>query len=276
MPPTGFSHARCYAASLNDCSTRISGEHTISDAVLRELSNTGIVEVSGLGNKGPDEFLSVPIAGFKSKVLCEHHNSALSPLDAIGHRFFKSFRTLNAELRDKFKKPRNRGYLFNGHDIERYILKILCGDGFANKMQGAEGPIRDWRPNPQWIRILYGLEPFPTGWGLYLSAALGKDIALDQNSLGVCPVVDGNGDLCGARFQMFGLEFELLMIVPNRTQERYAENCRYRPAEVLFDDGRAVHGILLGWDIKGESGSLTIAYGVTENRKELESENARS
>jgi hypothetical protein len=127
------------------------------------LSHTGIVEVSGLGNKGPDEFLSVPIAGFKSKVLCERHNSALSPLDAIGHRFFKSFRTLNAELRDKLKKPRNRGYLFNGHDIERYILKILCGDGFANKMQGAEGRIRDWRPSPQWIRILYGLEPFPTG-----------------------------------------------------------------------------------------------------------------
>jgi hypothetical protein len=93
---------------------------------------------------------------------------------------------------------------------------------------------------------------------------LGKDIALDQNSLGVCPVVDGNGALCGARFQTFGLEFELLMIVPNRTQERYAENCRYRPAEVLFDDGRAVHGILFGWDIKGESGSLTIAYGHRE------------
>ena len=105
---------------------------------------------------------------------------------------------------------------------------------------------------------------------------MGKDIALDQNSLGVCPVVDGNGDLRGARFQMFGLEFELLMIVPNRTQERYAENCRYRPEEVLFDDGRAVHGILFGWDIKGESGSLTIAYGVTECRKDLESETARS
>jgi hypothetical protein len=82
--------------------------------VLRELSYTGIVEVSGLGNKGPDEFLSVPIAGCKSNVLCERHNSALSPLDAIGHRFFKSFRSLDAELRDKIKKPRNRGYLFNG------------------------------------------------------------------------------------------------------------------------------------------------------------------
>lgn len=63
--------------------------------------------------------------------------------------------------------------------------------------------------------------------------------------------------------------------MPNRTQERYAENCRYRPAEVLFNDGRAVHGILFGWDTKGEGGSLTIAYGVTDNAKELLSENAR-
>jgi hypothetical protein len=45
---------------------------------------------------------------------------------------------------------------------------------------------------------------------------------------------------------MFGLEFELLMTVPNRTQERYAENCRYRPAEVLFDDGRAFTEYYLG------------------------------
>jgi hypothetical protein len=254
---------------------KISGEHTLSDAVLRELSPTGVIEVSGLGKKGADEFVSVPIAGFRSNVLCDRHNSALSPLDAIGHRFFKSFRALNAELRDKTRRPRSRSYLFNGHDIERYILKILCGDGFANKMQDAAGRIRNWRPSVQWIRILYGLEPFPAGWGLYLAAALGRDIALDQNSLGVCPVINEKGELCGARFQMFGLEFELLMTVPNRTQERYAENCRYRPAEVLFDDGRAVHGILFGWDTKGEAGSLTIAFGVTPNPEESLSKNAR-
>jgi len=39
--------------------------------------------------------------------------------------------------------------------------------------------------------------------------------------------------------------------------------------------GRAVHGILFGWDTRGEAGSLTIAYGVTENTKEPLSQNAR-
>src|SRR5205814_7233185 len=128
------------------------------------------------------EFVSVPIGSFKSKILCDRHNSALSPLDVVGHRFFKSFRLLNAELRDETKKPKNRGYLFNGHDVERYILKILCGDGFANKMQGMAGRIRNWRPSAQWVRVLYGLEPFPAGWGMYLAAALGEDIALDENT----------------------------------------------------------------------------------------------
>jgi hypothetical protein len=81
-PPTGFTNARCYAAPLNDCSTKITGEHTLSNLVLRELSPTGITEVSGLAGRQHDEFVSVPIGSFTCNVLCDRHNSALSSLDA--------------------------------------------------------------------------------------------------------------------------------------------------------------------------------------------------
>jgi hypothetical protein len=141
-PITSYAHERCYAAHLNDCSTKITGEHTLSHSVLRELSPTGIIEVNGLPRRPQEEFVSVPISGFTCNVLCDRHNGALSPLDSVGHRFFKSLRAINAELRDKSKKPRTRPYLFNGHDIERYILKALCGDGFANKMNSLVAGLR--------------------------------------------------------------------------------------------------------------------------------------
>jgi len=226
-----------------------------------------VVEVSGLGNRKHDEFVSIPIAGFTSNVLCDRHNSALSPLDKVGHRFFRSLRALNADLRDKTKRPKDRAYLFNGHDIERYILKILCGDGFGNKMQTLTGRKRGWRPSAQWVRILYGLEPFPQGWGLYLSANIGGTIELDENVLGVRPVTDDADELCGATFKVLGLEFELLMTTPNPAQERYGVNCRYRPAEVIFSDGRATKGILFGWDIKGQAGSLHIQHGMPHSER---------
>ena len=257
---SGYANERCYAAPLNDCSKKITGEHTLSHSVLRELSPTGIIEVNGLPRKPHEEFISVPISGFTCNVLCDRHNAALSPLDSVGHRFFKSLRTINAELRDKTKKPKSRPYLFNGHDIERYILKILCGDGFANKMNSAHGPIRGWHPSTQWVRILYGLEPFSTGWGLYLSADMGEPFNLDENVLGICPVTNEQGEVCGARFKILGLEFELLMVIPNPVQQRYSNNCRYRPNEVSFNDGRATQSILFGWDSKGQGGTLHIEH----------------
>jgi hypothetical protein len=261
-PATGYAHQRCYAAPLNDCSTKITGEHTLSHSVLRELSPTGIIEVNGLPRKPHEEFVSVSISGFTAKVLCDRHNAALSSLDSIGHRFYKSLKTINSDLRDKTKNPRSRPYLFNGHDLERYILKALCGDGFANKMNTERGQIRDWRPSTQWVRILYGLEPFPVGWGLYLAATPGEPFDLDENILGICPVMKADEELCGARFKALGLEFELLMARPNPFQERYSDNCRYRPNEVSFSDGRATQSIMFGWDVKGQGGSLHIDHMV--------------
>jgi hypothetical protein len=233
------------------------------------------VEVSGLGDRRHDEFVSVPIAGFVSNVLCDRHNPALSPLDCIGQRFFRSLRALNSALRDKTKNPKDRAYLFNGHDIERYILKALCGDGFANKLDTLRGRKRGWRPSDQWVRILYGLEPFQDGWGLYLTADIGGTIDLDENVLGIRPIANDADELCGATFKVLGLEFELLMTIPNPAQERYAGNCRYRPAEVIFSDGRATQAILFGWDIKGQGGSLHIQHGVSVSPQSRPSENAK-
>lgn len=266
-PATGFSNGRCYATPLNDCSTKITGEHTLSHSVLRELSPTEIIEVNGLPRRPHDEFVSVPISGFTCNVLCDRHNAALSLLDSVGHRFFKSLRAINAELRDKSKKPRTRPYLFNGHDVERYILKVLCGDGIANKMNSARGPIRGWRPSVQCVRILYGLEHFPAGWGIYLSADMGQPFDLDENVLGVGPVTNDDKELCGARFKILGLEFELLMTRPNPVQQRYGENCRYRHNEVSFSDGRAIQSILFGWYVKGQGGTLHIKH-ITGSRQQ--------
>ena len=276
-PATGLANDRCYAAPLNDCSRKITGEHTLSHSVLRELSPTGIVEVNGLPGRPHEEFVSVQAKGLISNVLCDRHNSALSNLDTVGHRFFKSLRAINAALRDKAKKPRNRPYLFNGHDVERYILKALCGDGFAGKMTDHGGRIRGWRPSAQWVRILYGLEAFPEGWGLYLAATPGVEFDLDEDTLGIRPITNDREELCGATFKALGLEFDLLMTVPNLAQPPYnnRDTSRYRPVEVDFSDGRATQGIIFGWDIRGQGRLLHIDH-ITEDRPQAPAQEGSS
>ena len=96
------------------------------------------------------------------------------------------------------------------------------------------------------------------GWGLYLAATPGEPFDLDENVLGICSVTNDDKELCGARFRVLGLEFDLLMIIPNPLQQRYGVNCRHRPNEVSFSDGRATQSILFGWDVKGQGGTLHI------------------
>ncbi len=60
-PAMSHSNARCYAALLGDCSTKVTGEHTLSHSVLRELSPTGIIEVNGLPGRPHEVFVSMPI-----------------------------------------------------------------------------------------------------------------------------------------------------------------------------------------------------------------------
>src|SRR5579862_3067739 len=41
-PLTGFAHAKCYMRQFNDCCQEVSGEHSISVAVLRAIGSEGI------------------------------------------------------------------------------------------------------------------------------------------------------------------------------------------------------------------------------------------
>lgn len=85
---TGLALARCYLGQFNDCSAKLSGEHYISQAVLRQIDTSGAnaVRLGGLPWLKAGETRDLPIAGVQSKILCERHNHALSPLDNAAGR----------------------------------------------------------------------------------------------------------------------------------------------------------------------------------------------
>jgi hypothetical protein len=57
-------------------------------------------------------------------------------------------------------------FLFNGDDIERWMLKAFCGVLFANRRDNVQLP-SSWRPPLEWLRIIFEGVPFQVRCGLY-------------------------------------------------------------------------------------------------------------
>ena len=119
LPKTEFSNPRCYARALHDCTRKMSREHFISESVLKiiEVPNKGMT-ISGPNWLTEGEERNISLASLTSKVLCERHNAALSPLDGVGKRFFE-YIMRGIEQSDIL--------MINGYEVERWMLKLLCG-----------------------------------------------------------------------------------------------------------------------------------------------------
>jgi len=157
VPQTDIRNGGCYASGLADCSADISREHYISHALLRLLSVEGRVTIDGFPWQNAAAVSSVPPATLTGKILCSRHNSALSPLDAVAAMLFRRIDEFHHEIRDR--KYENRFFLCNGHDIERWMLKTLCGAVVSGNAEMRSGQ-SNWRPPLEWVQILFGENRF--------------------------------------------------------------------------------------------------------------------
>jgi hypothetical protein len=120
------SHDKCYLNSTNACSDQISKEHLISRSVLKVLAEKSI-EISGAPWLKPGEKKILPFGSLVSNCLCRAHNNALTNLDAAAGKFFEAFQKCGAT-----EAGLPLQFIFNGHDIERWLLKMLAGMAFSN------------------------------------------------------------------------------------------------------------------------------------------------
>jgi hypothetical protein len=260
-PKTGLSTPRCYAADLADCSEKISGEHYISHGILRELSEDGVaVEVEGLAWLGDDGKKKLPAKGLTSNILCKRHNEALSGLDSLAKRFFLSIDRIDKEFGSDISDGEDRVFLFNGHDVERWMLKTLCGMVFSGSASTQIAPIRGWKPNTLWVKILFGKERFPNKWGIYFSGNIGE-VSVTNRGFAFNPVSNDALGVYGSITTLNGKRFILAMATPPADRNNtILANYIYRPDELVMSNGRCEKVIKFGWDVRGRGGSIGINY----------------
>jgi hypothetical protein len=192
-PRTGHANPRCYASGAKDCSTKLTNEHWLSAAIMRAVGGNEHSKFSGLAWQAGAES-SLPWQVLGSKVLCERHNAALGPLDAVATQFFEVLRHYETDLELQVDPHGDEFAMFHGDLLERWMLKMLWGAVAARALGHQGQPLSGLRGSVDlaWLAdVLFRAEPLPEGWGLYMSVQPGQWLS------GQVPVAISTGSVDG-------------------------------------------------------------------------------
>jgi hypothetical protein len=251
-PKTGKSNGSCYAGPLGDCNSKRSREHYISESLLHHLNRNNSLTISGFPwIEGEQQVL--PPSALAARVLCERHNTALSPLDAIALRLFEAFDEEGAEC-----SGQQLLYLFSGNDLERWLLKILCGMSCSRNLpldRDADLSIPQY-----WFDILFGNAEFPSEQGLYVCKSRGHCF---EGPRGLqLRAITGRGRLTGMGFLVCG--YELILSMSGFSSRSFdGREVAYRPLE-FYTTGRDFEkSVILSWEGTADLGTVSLEIGGT-------------
>ena len=243
---TGFSHPDCYARDLADCSKEVSREHFISKSVL-EMLGTDPLRIRGAHwlPSGKDQTIS-PTA-MTAKVLCTRHNNALSPLDTLAAKFIRFVRG---------EAPFTE-LIIQGYELERWILKTLCGF-LAQGVVAVNGrPVEVSPPKLASVRTLFERAPIAEGCGLcYIQGEHGQFspgsmefYVMANEPLGVLGI--------GLRIEYLRLLFTLCPVTPTSKTPNGILAILHHPTCIVIQEQGRDREVHFGWP-GGPVASVTV------------------
>jgi hypothetical protein len=159
---------------------------------------------------------TIGIEGLTSKVLCRHHNSALSELDNAAKQtldtLLEACKLFDARRSIVTTRWTVKYFITDMLLLERWCLKTLININLSGKPGLPVDP--EGRPNgptEELIRIVCGLDRFKAPKGLYRIAGSGKNIDLGDGHIHIT-TKSRDGRLAAAEFRLWGLRFFLSLI----------------------------------------------------------------
>lgn len=233
----------CYASSLGGCSAKLSREHYISESVLKQIG-------LGLDLERRDQIGNISWnrrspQSMTAKILCERHNSVLSPLDKAGAALFHTINALENELADNRDMRRPFHSKLDGHATERWLLKCAFGLCFGSQLQNTttETPIRFIRNQDQLLRVLFGADSPGTQMKLYVECEEGNPFS-NEAALGFQALSHGE-ELWGLRLALRSVP---LLLAFGEADRLVPELCRPRTLKFeRFDEPGTAQVIEFLW-----------------------------
>jgi hypothetical protein len=211
----------------------------VSKGVLEEIDY--MIGVEGLPGIPPGKKRHISTPNLTGHVLCERHNSALSPLDDIGAQFFRAVKNLSSSNYDVGEKV----LAFNGRDIERWMLKTIYGMLASKLLQPRFGMRIGADVDSMCVDLLYDRVPFVPGRGLFIRTEIGHTVATEK-SISVQPATNNvEQTINGLRLNIVGFDFLLT------TCKTDAEKSAFRPGYIVFAWENQFKVIHLFWTDSG-------------------------
>ncbi len=264
-PIPGFSNPKCYARALGGCCIQMSGEHPIPKAILelidQELGEKSLsVDVRNMAFQRRGTVQTIGIGSLESKILCTHHNNALSIFDREALAAFKAIEKFQYAVAGT-RPASDPIYTLDGDRFERLLLKVLCGGIYSGIFPVEEiGVFKDVEPPMDWLHILYRRMAFPERHGLYWeSPGLGEVLTTDRSIVRWTPLILEGEDLIsvhGLQLTLFGFRFTLLATGPEPNAILSLAGQAYRPAGLVAEGSGA--RIEFSWESGPGSGEILV------------------
>lgn len=247
------SHGKCYLRDVGTCSDKISGEHLVSEGVLKVLADEHI-EIGGLPYlKGEKKRL--PFSALTANALCQAHNSALSPLDAAGAFLFGAIQKCGTTAVGK-----NQHFLLSGHDFERWMFRTFAVmavsgnfaiDGVSiEQAKNVRLPFSDLLQKPEmWKRPL----------GMYFTSTLNTKFTA-KAEFNLVPLISrDSGELIGIHADVTGMLIGLVG-APHDISDTIFKDAIYRPGRFIFRLGRCEHTIQFSWEDSEQHADIAFTW----------------
>jgi len=247
-PLTGYANPGCYLKHTNNCSKRMSREHYISRCVLEVTKTFGL---RGLPWQDPnEEVVDYGIESLAARILCERHNSALSPLDAMAARVYRIIMQIRDDLANRTRYDRGRWFIASGEALELWTLKTLYGIYFAKiaATESRQRLIESHEINLELLDRAIQRDPLPENCGMWVRPpTMGKIPSYVQ----VAPLTFASvaeQRIVGIRARVFLIEVDTI-IDPvgvgfvDRANKRHC----FRPWLLKFSNNWRTHRLLLTW-----------------------------
>jgi len=245
---TGYSHPKCYLGFTSDCATQISGEHIISNGLLKLFEKDNTVKIAGLRWIEAQKSKLVGRNALKPNILCKKHNSGLHELDTEILGFFGAVQQIEEALKHPEQISHYLEFSFDGHKIERWLIKVSCGLISSNQLSNVD----HITVKPECYDYLVNGTALPEDWGLYFS---GQDRQFDASiELGVR---HANNELLAVDIAVHNFVHAHMVLGNPGNPAAFGT---FRPHNLVFKNinSRSEHNTELNWTVN--RGNLAVFY----------------
>ena len=253
IKPCGYSHPKCYLSHTNGCTTKITGEHCISHNLLNKIEKQNkTIDIVGLTWLPKDQLISIGKNNLVSNVLCEQHNSALSPLDSAIGDLVEAIGAIDAEYQNT--SPVGRSYTVDGAHVERWVLKSILGLVKSEQIKQRSG--EPFVLKAKCLELLCSPSArWPLGWGLYVAVPETK--IYHSSSFELIPQHNPEtNELLALGLKFNGIAMNFLM---GRPDQPTAFGIR-RPSKLIFEKGAIRSEVVFTWQASKEGREITFSH----------------